>query len=723
MFFISDVFGLIPDSFKQSAVDAIVETVVERGEGLLSDSILNRIKGLRSDAAFRKQLDVGMQRGLQRFADEYQLKDEDLVAAILQDTALFTAHAVRDALIEIVQQPGRYLMEERTLVSQTFAAVLPGRINRERVDRAILYLLKCLAQEMWHLPELQPIYSLEFQRITAEVAHEQLAVQKAQLAALESMNSGVRDAFLQLTEALSEQKRLSVAPETASLSTPRPTIYHNLPRPDYGEFIGREEELNQIFSLLRPSPLSNYHLIVVDGVGGIGKSTLALEVAYRCLQTSLQALEGQKETEQDHLAQMRQILIERFNEEELCDLCFDMALDYEMLPGKGKGSKTRELITYLQRRNRLVELIETVQRLRPDIEYYNWFPNTQDSTVVAEKFDAIIWTSAKQSVLTADGIVARRQVLHTLDEIYTAIAIALQRDDILRTSGHYRDQLVRRALVQQRTLLVIDNFETIDDKSVITFLRELPGTTKAIVTTRYRLDASYPIRLQGMPWRKAKELIKNEAAARNLYLTDKEMRLLFELTGGVPLAIVWSMGQIGYGYIVSSVLKKLSSPNNEIVQYCFENSIEQIKTKPAYQLLLALSLFVTSASRQMLGKITQLSESDRDEGLVQLERLSLVNKSITQDDEDNQSAKLSEPGNQSGSQSRFSLLPLTTNYARARLIDEPTKEKLFHYRWIEDILEFIDLQRKKGYSTLDSVRLEVDNTLAAIDWCWDEDES
>jgi len=69
---ITDIYKLIPDSLKQSAVDAIVETVVE-GEGLLSESILNKIKGLRSDAAFRRQFDAGLQRGLQRFVDEYQL--------------------------------------------------------------------------------------------------------------------------------------------------------------------------------------------------------------------------------------------------------------------------------------------------------------------------------------------------------------------------------------------------------------------------------------------------------------------------------------------------------------------------------------------------------------------------------------------------------------------------------------------------------------------------
>lgn len=54
------IFTLIPDSLKQTAVDALVETVMERWEGLLSGKILGKIRGLRSDAAFRKQFDAGL---------------------------------------------------------------------------------------------------------------------------------------------------------------------------------------------------------------------------------------------------------------------------------------------------------------------------------------------------------------------------------------------------------------------------------------------------------------------------------------------------------------------------------------------------------------------------------------------------------------------------------------------------------------------------------------
>jgi tetratricopeptide (TPR) repeat protein len=71
-------------------------------------------------------------------------------------------------------------------------------------------------------------------------------------------------------------------PDSVSLS-----VDHNLhlhPR-TYTTFIGRQSELKRLLELL--SHRHSAHLISVDGIGGVGKTTLVLEAAYRCLQASL----------------------------------------------------------------------------------------------------------------------------------------------------------------------------------------------------------------------------------------------------------------------------------------------------------------------------------------------------------------------------------------------------------------------------------------------------
>lgn len=567
----SDLLQLIPQNLKQKALDTLVDVVSEQAKKYAGEGLSAKVKKLRSDTAFRDAFEEGLSQAMQRFIEEYQNEDEDLVIAISKEQEFFLNKEVQTALIAVLKQPGAYLDEERKEVLQTFVTILPERINRERVDRAVSYLLKCLAQELWHLPELMPIYSLQFQRITAESSREQVSLQRAQLQALTNLNTGVREALLQLTDVIVEQKLLSAGAASDFSSSPK--VLHNLPQPDFDKFIGREAEQIQIHNLLRPYPHSRHFLIVIDGIGGIGKSALALEIAHHYLRN-----------------------------------------------------------------------------------YAALLPQ--------ERFDAIIWTSAKSNILTAEGIAPRRQIMRTLDDIYTAIAVALQREDITRAQPEEQDEIVRRALTQQRTLLIVDNLETVDDENVLAFLRELPDPTKAIVTTRHRIDVAYSIRLVGMEWDDANAFIIQESNLRGLNLSSDEAHHLYARTGGVPLALVWSIAQMNYGYSVETILTRLSQPKNDIIKFCFDTSLTYIKDKAPYQLLMALSLFVPDGSRDALGFVANLADLDRDDGVVVLEKLSLVNKETN----------------------RFSLLPITRTFATAELIKDSTVAKSFNRRLVDYLL-------------------------------------
>ncbi|MBK8988594.1 MAG: AAA family ATPase [Chloroflexi bacterium] len=69
-----------------------------------------------------------------------------------------------------------------------------------------------------------------------------------------------------------------------------------------------------------------------------------------------------------NLTQLRHLLNDHFNHDELRTLCFDLNLDYEALPGESKGGKVRELLAYMQRREQGLErLITAVRRERGQI--------------------------------------------------------------------------------------------------------------------------------------------------------------------------------------------------------------------------------------------------------------------------------------------------------------------------------------------------------------------
>jgi hypothetical protein len=66
---------------------------------------------------------------------------------------------------------------------------------------------------------------------------------------------------------------------------------------------------------------------------------------------------------------LRQLLLTRFNLEELRTLCTDLKVNYSDLGGEGQEAKARELIAFLQRRKRLGELVIYIRQLRPDINF------------------------------------------------------------------------------------------------------------------------------------------------------------------------------------------------------------------------------------------------------------------------------------------------------------------------------------------------------------------
>jgi predicted ATP-dependent serine protease len=191
------------------------------------------------------------------------------------------------------------------------------------------------------------------------------------------------------------------SPASAQPTGPR----HNLPPRDYERFVGRQQEQAELRRLL--GPRSRTVVVTIDGIGGIGKSTLALESAYAFIDQYADLSEG-------------------------------------------------------------------------------------------ERFEAIVWVSAKHIYLTASGIHERRQVFRTLEDVFAVIARVLDYPAITRARAEEQRDIVEQALREQRTLLILDNLETVDDEELLDFLHELPEPTKALITTRHRIDVGRPMRLMGM---------------------------------------------------------------------------------------------------------------------------------------------------------------------------------------------------------------------------------
>lgn len=389
----------------------------------------------------------------------------------------------------------------------------------------------------------------------------------------------------------------------------------NLPPPEHTAFIGRRREMARLLQVLSPDHAAP--IISVDGIGGVGKTALVLEAAYRCLRKST------GETSDPHVP----------------------------------------------------------------------------------TFAAIIFASAKQCRLTPLGILARHQAQCTLRDIFREIAHTLDRPDIARATPDEQRTRVYDALAQQRTLLIVDNLETVvEPREVLDFLFDLPRQVKAVITTRERV-ALIPICLAQLPKEDGMQLIQHEAQERGVLLENDQAMTLHERTGGVPAAIVYAIGQIAACHSVERVLEQVDQASGDVARFCFESSVAPLREQPAHRLLMAIAMFPKRPLRKAVVYVAGIATDPivADEGLARLQRLSLI-------------------GQRDG---RSSMLPLTREYALVELVAHPNFEQSARERWVEWYLDFAREYGGRDWEEFqiqyDRLEEEWENLLAVFDWCAGED--
>ena len=390
---------------------------------------------------------------------------------------------------------------------------------------------------------------------------------------------------------------------TDSNEAEKSSVLASLPRRPY--FVGREEEIQTILQSLQPN--SRTFIIGIEGIGGVGKSTLATEVSYRCIENDL--------------------------------------------------------------------------------------------------FESVIWISAKESILTLHGIEPVIPEAKTLSDILITIGTSLGNPTIGNLS--IQDQIKRayNLLARQTTLLVLDNFESLskhEQRDILDFLRRSPITLKVAITSRERVSEGQIIRLQGLSFEESNALLEWDAQQKNIHLTKDQNKYLVELTGGLPLALLWVQGQIAVlGYSVTQVLDKLSLDTDiPILQYCFNHSWNLLRHNQEKKILFVLALQPEAVSRTALKEITGIEDSDAfDNAISDLLQLSLIDHETDRD--------------------YFSILPLTrrfirTQFAGDRKFIKQAELKIAQY-YVKLLAQKSGFKEWRGY---DDLLLDRNNILSVAQWCY-----
>jgi len=377
----------------------------------------------------------------------------------------------------------------------------------------------------------------------------------------------------------------------------------SLPRRPY--FVGREEEIKIVLQSLQPN--SRTFIIGIEGIGGVGKSTLAIELAYLCVENDL--------------------------------------------------------------------------------------------------FESVIWISAKEFTLTLHGIEPVIPEAKTLSDILITIGTSLGNPTIGNLS--IQDQIKRayNLLSRRTTLLILDNFESLsrnEQREIIDFLRRSPITLKVVITSRERVSEGQIIRLQGLSFEESNALLEWDAHQKNIQLTKDQNKYLVDITGGLPLALLWVQGQIAVlGYSVTQVLDKLSLDTDiPILQYCFNHSWNLLRHHNEKKLLFILALQPEAVSRVALNEIADITDADSfDIAISDLLQLTLIEHLSDRD--------------------YFNILPLTrrfirTQFASDRKFIKQAELKIAQY-YVKLLSQKSSFKEWRGY---DDLLLDRNNILGVAQWCY-----
>jgi hypothetical protein len=327
----------------------------------------------------------------------------------------------------------------------------------------------------------------------------------------------------------------------------------------------------------------------------------------------------------------------------------------------------------------------------------------------ALRFDAAVWISDKDT----PGATVLPQVL---DEI----AYTLDYPGLTQFDQPRKRREIEQLLKRQRVLLIVDNFETIADSALLSWLIRLPEPSKALVTTReYRKEfqqGAWLVELDGMVENEALQLITERSRQLNMYLPsdDNAIRQLIGVTGGNPKAIEATLGLVkSTGQPLAQAIEQLRTGPENLFADLFTMSWSLLG-QDAQQVLLATTLFPTSADSRILAEVAGLNEPAFFATVGQLTELALL------DTEQIDDLRPTEGGS-----IRRTIHPLTRAFVETMQAEHTTFLAQARERWLAWAVRYAV---QFGYTFDDIMRLEQldreEPTLfAALTWAFDHNRN
>jgi serine/threonine protein kinase/tetratricopeptide (TPR) repeat protein len=291
-------------------------------------------------------------------------------------------------------------------------------------------------------------------------------------------------------------------------------------------------------------------------------------------------------------------------------------------------------------------------------------------TAINAPFEVAVWVSAGD----------RPEQKRWINEVLDTVARVLGYPDVTRLPPEQKLIEVDHLLRNRRTLVIVDNFETIDDPDLLKWIQRVPEPSKALITTRHHhLRQVWDIHLKGLADKEALDLIRRNAQRLNLQsvqaASDELLLPLVRVSEGTPRIIELALGYIKGGRLSFQEVVDNLYKATRTVESIFDDLFARtwiLMSRNAQQVLMVMPFFADSASKEALGTAASLSGDDLDTAVQQLVEFALldINEELAV------------------STQRYSTHPLTRAFASSKLSEEQAFMMEARIRWSKYYVEY-----------------------------------
>lgn len=244
----------------------------------------------------------------------------------------------------------------------------------------------------------------------------------------------------------------------------------------------------------------------------------------------------------------------------------------------------------------------------------------------SEMFNSIIWVTLKTKSMTDGDFIKISKAITNFNTNIKSVSNTMEDVKVSKI-----DELIEY-MKRNKTLLVIDNLETLDDekKELDRIFDELPSGSKILITSRigignyeqaYRLDKlsdkdalAYFRKLSNIY--KVKPLINQK---------DSQIKKYIDLLGSNPLAIKWFVINVGKGETPESII---NNGINDLSDFCLSNIYEKLSENSKY----LLRIILIKHNRCSFAELMYLCELSYDDCMESIHELMKSNFLVHNED-------------------------------------------------------------------------------------------